>query len=94
MRLLTSSNKDDIISGAYSAGESRSQDYVPLLLRNAADPRRSTNLRYYGITVYQAKMIALKKIFDKNPPNKIAPTPDSGVILFYIHLFDSVRVRP
>ena len=84
--LLKSNDKDDIISGAYSAGESESRDYIPLLLANAADYRRSTNLRYYGITVYQAKMIALGKIFKKYPPIEVAPTPDSVVISFYINL--------
>ena len=86
IKLLKSNDKDDIISGAYYAGESKSQDYVPLLLNNAADPRATTNIEYYGISVYQAKMIALGKIFNKYPPNKITRIPDSGVISFYTKL--------
>jgi len=59
------------------------------MLAHAADERMSTNIRYYGITVYQAKMIALGKIFKKFPPNKVTPIPDSGVISFYTILFDA-----
>src|SRR6187402_487072 len=67
VKLLKSDNKDEIISGAYYTGESESPEYVPLLLTNAADPRRSTNLRFYGIAVYEAKMAALGKIYKKYP---------------------------
>jgi hypothetical protein len=87
--LLKSNNKDGIITGAFYAGESRSREYVPLLLSNALDERRSTNAKYFGITVYQAKMIALGKIYSKYPANKITPIPDSGIVSFYTRLFNS-----
>jgi hypothetical protein len=55
-KLLRSSEKEDIIEGTYKAGETENRKFVPLLLENANDPRRSTNLKFKGITVYQSKM--------------------------------------
>lgn len=86
IRLLNSKEKDDIISGAYKAGESGDKQFIPLLLKDAADPRRSTNLQFKGITIYQAKMIALKKIFKQEPPVKITYQTDSSIINFYTEL--------
>lgn len=83
IKLLKSNDKNEIILGAYKAGESQNKEYVPLLLLNPFDARRSTNLRFYGITVYQEKMNALAKIFHENPPEKIGVNPDSAVVFFY-----------
>ena len=84
--LLKSSDKDDIISGAHKAGKKRNKVFVPLLLQNANDPRRSTNLKFKGISVYQAKMIALGKIFGQKPMKEVTMDPDSSVIKFYLNL--------
>jgi len=85
--LLQSDNKDDIIRGAYLAGESEDSTYVPLLLKNAWDARMSTSLSFKGFTVYQEKMFALKRICKREPPVPITYLPDSAVILFYSKLF-------
>lgn len=84
--LLASEDKEDIILGAYKAGESGDKKFVPALLKNADDKRSSTNIRFMGMTVYQAKMGALKKIFNSLPPNQINYKPDSTIIKFYIRL--------
>lgn len=86
IKLLNSKDKEDVISGAYKAGESGDKEFVPLLLKNSDDPRRSTNLQYKGITVYQAKMIALRKIFKQDPPEEITYETDSLIIKFYTEL--------
>ena len=86
IRLLQSSEKEDIIYGAYLAGESNEKKFVPLLLDSAADPRRSTNLRFLGISIYQSKMGALSKILKKEPPVKLTRDVDSVIIKFYIDL--------
>lgn len=85
--LLNSRVKDDIILGATKAGESGKKKFTPLLLKNAEDWRTSTNFNYKGVSVYQAKMEALRKIFKKNPPTKITYKPDSTIITFYTELF-------
>ena len=86
--LLQSSEKDDVIKGAYMAGESGNKKFAPLLLQNANDFRTSTNIKFKGYSVYQEKMIALKKIFNQEPPVKIINKPDSVIIQFYTALYN------
>lgn len=86
IQLLNSKTKEDVILGAYKAGKSGNKKFIPLLLKNADDSRRSTNIRFIGITVYQAKMEALKDILKKDPPIEISYKTDSLVIKFYIVL--------
>lgn len=90
LMLLKSSETEDVIIGAFYAGESEKQKFVPLLLQNADDERTSINLRFKGITIYQAKMIALKKIFKKEPPVPITFKVDSSVIVFYKNLANNL----
>ena len=87
IKLLNSKDKEALILGAYEAGETKKKKFVPLLLKNANDPRSTTNIRFKGFTVYQEKMIALKKIFKTEPPVKITDIPDSIVIIFYTELY-------
>jgi len=82
--LLQSKNVEDRIEGAYKAGESGKEKFIPYLLMNADDPGRSTQLQFKGFSVYQEKVIALKKILKVEPPVKITRDPDSTVIRFYI----------
>jgi hypothetical protein len=87
VHLLQSNSKDDLIDGAYRAGESGDIQFVPLLLKDANNVRRSTKLKFLGYNVYQAKMIALGKIFKVHPPADITDKPDSAVIRFYTDLW-------
>jgi hypothetical protein len=84
--LLKGQYKDDVIWGAIEAGRTKDTIFIQELLRNAYDFRRSTNINFYGVTVYQAKMQALEKIFGKSPPKEITYRPDSAVIRFYSEL--------
>jgi hypothetical protein len=86
-KLLRSNDKEDMIEGAYRAGETGNKKFVPLLLRNAYDPRGTTNLKFKGISVYQSKMGALKKILKQEPPVTITRKPDSLVIKFYTETY-------
>jgi len=86
--LLKSHQKEEIIKGAYLAGESGNKIFSPLLLQNANDVRTSTSLKYKGYNIYQEKMIALSKIYKQRPPAQITSNPDSSVIKFYISLSD------
>jgi hypothetical protein len=87
INLLNSDNINEIIAGAKKAGASKNKKYVPLLLKNAADFRTSTSLSHYGVSVYRAKMEALKEIFGKDPPNEISYKLDSSIIHFYTELY-------
>ncbi|WGK94875.1 MULTISPECIES: hypothetical protein [Flavobacterium] len=86
-KLLNSNEKDEIIEGAFEAANSGDSKYIPLLLKNANDARRSTNLKFKGYSVYQAKMLAIKRISKKEPSRIISRKPDSLVIKYYILLF-------
>jgi hypothetical protein len=89
INLLKGSSVEDIIKGAYTAGESGNKKFVPLLLLNANDPRRCTNIHFKGMSVYYEKMVALKKIYKLSPPIPVKQfdTPDSSAIKFYLELY-------
>lgn len=86
VKLLTSKVKDDIIEGARKAGNAGKKKFIPFLLKNADDERMSTNFDFKGVTVYQAKMKALRDIFKKRPPKAITYKLDSSIIKFYTEL--------
>jgi hypothetical protein len=90
IHLLNSSDKEDVILGAYKAGESSDIKFVPLLLQNANDPRISTNIQFKGISVYQAKMGAVRKILKQDPPVALSYKPDSTIIIFYTQLWSKM----
>ena len=75
-----------MIEGAYLAGETGDKKFVPYLLKDANNPRMSTDLHYKGISVYESKMGALRKIYGKEPPVPITSDVDSTVIKFYTNL--------
>ncbi|MGZ3944550.1 MAG: hypothetical protein ACXVJB_06380 [Mucilaginibacter sp.] len=86
MALLKSKDIDDRVKGAYMAGETGESKFIPYLINNADDPAISLEFGYYGYSVYQEKMIALKKILKKDPPVEITRQPDTTVIRFYIRI--------
>lgn len=88
-RLLNSEDKQDLIEGAFEAGKSGNKKFIPLLLKNANDPRITHNLHFKGMSVYQSKMNALKKILKQQPTADITSEPDSTVIKFYIKVASS-----
>jgi hypothetical protein len=86
LEMLRSQKKDDVIRGAIRAGHTKNKIFVPYLLTNITDQRMSTNVYFYGVTVYQAKMEALEKIFGQSPPREITYLLDSAVVKFYTDL--------
>lgn len=84
--LLLSNETNDLILGSLKARRSGDERFCKFLIQNADDPRRSTNIRHKGVSVYQAKMEALKKILGEEPPKKIDQIPDSVNIKFYTEL--------
>jgi hypothetical protein len=85
-QLLKSKKIDEVIEGAWKAGESRDKQYVPLLLTDAGDQATSTMLKFKGYSIYEQKMYALQKIYASPPPVKITHFVDSTVIRFYENL--------
>ena len=81
--LIKSNNPDELVQGFFLIGEQKRKEYVHLILSNVNDPRISHTLRFKGVSVYQSKIIAMKKISGELPPGKITYKPDSVVIKFY-----------
>lgn len=81
--LLKSEDATDIILGNYLIGEAHDSSYVWRLLSNTDDSRISHDVRFKGMSVYQSKMVAIKKISNLSPPSPINYKPDSIIINFY-----------
>ena len=64
-------------------GETRDSTLVEYLFEDADNPRISHLLNFKGMSLYQQKMGAMKKITNIPPPSPITMEPDSTVILFY-----------
>ena len=57
--------------------------YIGLLFENIDDERISHNIKYNGMSVYQCKIGALRRISGINPPNKVTHKVDITNINFY-----------
>lgn len=86
-KLMLSNNPNDIIEAAYLIGESRNTKYLKFLLNDIDDFSTATSLSFLGISIYQSKISALRKISGYAPPNHITYRPDSVNIKFYDSIF-------
>ena len=82
-RLINSNNKDEIIEGYYLMGEQKDDTFINKVFENPYDPRISHHMKFHGISVYQSKMIAMKKISNIESPVEITYEPDSVIVEFY-----------
>ena len=82
--LIDNDKPDDLVKGFYLIGEQKDTNYIVEILRNPYDPRISHRLKFKGISVYQSKMLAMKKISGRTPPKEITYKPDSVIVNFYI----------
>ncbi len=83
-KLINSNDKGSLVEGFNLVGESKDTSFVRDIFTNPDDPRVSNNSRFKGISVYQAKMTAIKKITQTEPPAKITYKPDTSIINFYM----------
>lgn len=81
--LIGSDNTDKIVKGYYLVGINKRTEFIKEAFKDEKDQRISHNLNFYGISVYQSKMISLKKISKLNPPRPITHKYDSLIIVFY-----------
>jgi hypothetical protein len=82
-RLLHSNKASDIVRAYYLIGESGNSKYIKNIFKETMDSRISHASQFYGISVYQSKMVAMSKISGLKPPKEISYLPDSSVIVFY-----------
>lgn len=82
--LLNSDNKTNIIKACNLMSNISDTLFVPKLLETPYDSRVSHHKKYYGVSVYQAKMNALKRISNQSPPNTINYKVDTTNVKFYL----------
>lgn len=81
--LLKSNDTDKLVEAFYLIGEKRDTNYIKYIFENPIDARVSNKLKFKGISVYQSKMTAIKKITGISPPNVITYIPDPTIVAFY-----------
>jgi len=82
-KFLNSNDKTQIIRGCSLIKDKKDTIFVKSLLSNINDSRISHDLEFYGISVYEAKIKALKRISGLTPPNVITYKIDSLNMNFY-----------
>ncbi len=86
MRLISSNTAIEIVEGYYWVGETKDTFFVKDIFIEPADPRISHHLNFKGMSVYQAKMGAMRKITGVDPPAQITNKPDTALINFYLQV--------
>ena len=81
--LISSNEPDSLIEGFSMVGDYKMEEYVPRIFEHIDDPRISHHLHFKGLSVYQSKVSALKKISGLEPPRRITYKPDTLIINFY-----------
>jgi hypothetical protein len=82
--LLESELLSDNMKAYYLIGEKRDTSFVPIIIEHLDDPEISHHYRFLGMSAYQTKIGALRKISGQDSPNKISYKPDSVNIRFYL----------
>lgn len=78
---------DDIVKidkACFELGEAKDTSAVQLLLNHLKDPRITNNLNFKGMSVYQCRIGALRKISGLDFEKKITHKIDTDAINFYI----------
>jgi hypothetical protein len=88
-KMLNSTDKNEQMEAIYQIGEKKDSLYIDKLLELAYDPRILHHYRYYGMTIHSGCIVALKKITNQIPPNKINYEVDTINIEFYRKLINS-----
>lgn len=82
-KLIYSDRLSDNMKAYYLIGEKKDSSFVPILIQDLDDSRISHNYRFLGMSGYQSKIGALRKISGLNPPNEVSYRPDSVNIKYY-----------
>lgn len=83
LHLLESKDKTKIMLGCSYIDSKKDSIYIPFLLNDIDDGRISHDLRFYGMSVYQCKINALRRISNIDPPKKVTDEVDTININFY-----------
>lgn len=86
-QLIKGNSADNFILASYKIRESRDTLFLAFLLNDLNDGRITNDVRFKGMSVYQSKVIALKKISGLSPPAPLTYRPDSINIKFYLEWY-------
>jgi hypothetical protein len=86
LKLINSKDQTDLIKGFALIGDTKDTFFVRAIFSNPGDSRISNNLYHQGISVYEAKMFAIKQITGVEPPTEISYRVDTSIINFYINV--------
>ncbi|WP_124981828.1 hypothetical protein [Nonlabens xiamenensis] len=82
-KMLNSNNTSQLVEAYYLIGEHKDTSFVKNIFSQIEDVRISHDLKFKGVSVYQSKMIALKKIYNVDPPNPLSKEVDKSLVDFY-----------
>ncbi len=86
--LLRKNKVCDIIHANFMIGELKDTTYIDTLFKNINDVRICPGaIHFKGQSVYQSKVIALKKITNKDSMLRITRKPDTLIINYFKHFF-------
>lgn len=71
------------MKGYYLVGEYKKVEFIKDMFLNIDDQRISHHLEFKGMSVFQAKMMALRKIYNIEPPRKITYKYDKIIAEHY-----------
>lgn len=80
---LLSGNKQKIIKACYKLGEKRDTSAVKNLLYQVLDPRITHNIRFKGVSVNYARLVALQKISGNQYDGKINQSSVDSIATFF-----------
>jgi len=83
--LLGSENATDLIEAYSYINKIDDTIYIEEMFKNPYDARVSNDLRFKGISVYQAKMNAFKRMSGIEPPHIINYKVDTVNVHFYLN---------
>lgn len=86
IELLNSKDIADNMEAYFLIGETKDVSFINEVVKYPYNPRITHHLCYKGMSVYQTKMGALRKITGVFPPKRVNYKPDSLVVKFYFSL--------
>lgn len=86
IELLKSDNRDSLVMALSQEYGSKDSALVKYIMRNPTDPRITHEAFHKGMSIYQMKMNAMKRITLAIPPKAITYKPDTSIINFYLSI--------
>ena len=77
---------DSIIDATIEIHKTKNADMIDALLYEPYDPRITHRLKYYGMSIYQIKVLSLEVVTGLKAPKTITHIPNTLIVTFYRQL--------